>query len=194
MKRFLPIALLSLSTLIQLSGCSINIYPIDDITKNPSIVLADVNKPPFAGVRLIDRNDVNGNGSVITETRIQHVPKIELGTNTTFSMKYHRSLLHKAPNVGVPVEFPNGNKYIAVLDTGFNGTFYLTSDVVLDNELAIRPLFRGFVGIFHVPDLIIGSAKIPNAFGDYTGQQWQFRILNIPVYKEHIVLIGLKFF
>ena len=194
MNKFVPLFLFLQFALLQLSGCSLAVYPIDDITKSPSIVLADVNKPPFADVKLVDRNDVNSDGSVIKETRIQVIPEIELELNTIFTMKYHRSLLYKAPNVNVPIKFPNGSKYIGTLDTGFGGSFLLTSDVALDNKLTIRPWLGGFIGIFHISDLSIGSAKILNAFGDYKGRQWQFRILNIPIYKDNSVLIGLKFF
>ena len=109
-------------------------------------------------------------------------------------MKYHHDLVQTAPNVSVPLKFAHGKKYWGVLDTGFGGAFLLTSDVVLDNKLAIRPLFRGYIGIFHISDFSIGEANITNAFGDYRGQQWQFRILNIPVYKDQTILIGLKFF
>ncbi len=190
MKRIITITLLLLSALVPLSGCSLAPYATADISKNPSLVHFDINNPPFD----VKKEYVQDKG----KTRITLIPKYELGANKTFSMKYHhRSLLHSAPNVSIIVEFPNGRKYAALLDTGFNESIFLTSDIVLDNKLAILPngpyLQSNVSGICHIPVLKIGPAQIKDAGGVYWEQQWQYRILNIPIYKHSAIILGVKF-
>ncbi len=192
--RFISICLLLFSALMQLSGCSYARYDTADISKNPSIVYVDINNPLF-GVEIIHRAKVNGGREAIISKKVPVIPKIEPGANTTFSMKYYRSLIYSSPNVGISVEFPTGRKYPAYLDTGFNGFIVLTSDIVLDNKLEIfKDDFLFFNdGECHIPVLNIGPAQIKDVMASYEKQQWQFRIMNIPVYKRSAIIIGCSF-
>ena len=186
MKRFVLVFLLLQFVLVQLAGCSIAPYPTGDISKNPSLAHFDMNNLPFA-VKIEHQQD---EGKKI----MRAIPKYELGANKTFSIKYHRSLIYSAPNVNIFVEFPNGRKYAAYLDTGGPGVALLTSDIVLDNRYAIMPVdSNSNVGICHIPELNIGSARIRDVMGYYEKQQWQLRILNIPVYKHSAVILGRSF-
>jgi len=122
------------------------------------------------------------------------ITDIDLPDNQTFSVKYHRCLLHDAPNISIPVEFPNGRKYIAYLDTGFDSSVILTSDIVIKNKLRILPIAdMTFQGMCHIPEFTIGSARIKDASAFYGEQQWQLRILNIPVYNHPAIILGLRF-
>ncbi len=181
------ITLLLLFAQVQLSGCSYARYDTGDISKNPSLVHIDANNPKFFGKITI----INANKEEKTFTiRKKVIPKIELGVNKTFSMKYD-----SAPNVRIPVDFPNGRKYAAFLDSGFSEYILITSDVVLDNKLAISTIDpnSGAQGICHIPAFNIGSAEIKDTVGYYWEQQFQFRILNIPVYKYPFILLGVSF-
>ncbi len=187
MKKLIPITLLLLFALMQSFGCSFAPYQTSNISKNPSLVHFDMNNPPFD----VKKEYVQDKG----KTRTTVIPKYELGVNKTFSIKYHRSFLHSAPKVSIPVEFPNGGKYAAYLDTG-SPVVVLTSDVVLDNKLAILPIIDPNYtvrGICHIPVLFFGSAQIKDSAGYYTEQQWQFRFLNIPVYKYSSIILGCSF-
>ena len=56
------------------------------------------------------------NAIIITASGLKsEIRAIELGSNKIFSVKYHRS--NNAPHVSIPIEFPNGNKYAAYLDS-----------------------------------------------------------------------------
>ena len=175
--------------LFQLSGCSIATYPTADISENPSLVHFDINNPPFdADIEYLIRNgavDIKG---------MKVLPKFEFGANTTFSVKYHRSKMFTAPNATIPVEFPNGLKYGAYLDTGFSEYILLTSDVVLDNKFSILPITNSVAqGLCHIPLFKIGTARIKDTAGFYWGQQLQYRIMNVPVNKYSAIILGLAF-
>ncbi len=187
MKLIVPITIVLLFALMLIFGCSIAQYPTGDISKNPSLAHFDVNNLPFD----VKKEYQQDKGITI----ITVVPKFEPGANKTFSMKYHHSLIYSAPNVHIPVEFPNGRKYIAYLDTGLPFYVFLTSDIILDYKLSIWPMDPNdtFKGLCHIPVLNIGPARIKDAAGYYWEQQWQFRILNIPVYKHSAIILGVKF-
>jgi hypothetical protein len=187
MKQNILITLLLISVLVQLSGCSYAPYPADDISKNPSLVHIDANNPRFFGKITI----INADGQENTITiRKEVIPKLELGANKTFSLKYD-----SAPNVRIPVEFPNRCRYAAFLDSGFSGYILLTSDVVLENKFAISPISSNSTiqGICHIPAFNVGTAGVKDAAGFYWEKQMQFRILNIPIKKYSVILLGVQF-
>ena len=189
MKRFIPITLLSLSILVQLSGCSISTYPTANISENSSLVHFDINNPPFdANIEYLLHN-----GAVDIKS-MEVLPKIDFGANTTFSVKYHRSRMFSPPNATIPLEFSNGLKYAAYLDTGFSEYILLTSDVVLDNKFSILPITNSLAqGLCHIPLFKIGPARIKDTAGFYWGQQLQYRIMNVPVNKYSAIILGLAF-
>ena len=76
-----------------------------------------------------------------------------------------------------------------MLDTGDDENISLTSDIVVDNNLVIKPE----LGECHIPLLKIGTAKIKDILGFYENYQLQYRVLNIPIYKQENIFIGLKF-
>ena len=195
-----PVLCLIFTTILNASGCSIARYQTGDISKNPEAV-----KMEFLSIKDYER--------VFTDVKTERIPgknavkialgglkheigSIELGANKTFSVKYHYSLIHQAPNVYIDVEFPNGRKYTAYLDTGCPGYSILTSDIVLDNKLPVLPngplIKTSTSGICHIPELTIGPALIKDGLAFYEEQQWQFRIMNIPIYKHPNVIIGLQ--
>ncbi len=197
MNRVLSFVLLSVALLE--SGCSIAPYRAADISKNPELVHLEVKSLQDAQALFQDVNAVyDSDRDIMVWTaravRWDHIQDIEFGSGKTVSVKYHRSLLYPAPNVYVPVEFPSGRKYFAWLDTGFSGNILLTSDIVLANKLPIFP-FKGhtFQGICRIPELKVGSMCLKEATGAYHEQQWQFRVMNVPIYRHPTVILGLGF-
>ncbi len=223
MNKFMPLFLFLQFALLQLSGCSIARYSTGDISKNSKVVhlnindIQDLKSFPFYELELgykdeklkvnfeqADRNSKIENfikkikANVKTGTKVDiavtyvvkpSIREIDTGDNKTFSVKYHRCMIHSAPQVYIPVEFPNGRKYIAYLDTGFNSIIILTSDIVVDNNLVVIPI----CGACQIPILNIGQAQIKDATVFYDEQQWQFRVLNIPLYKHSAIILGRDF-
>ena len=222
MKKALISSLL-ICAAMQLSGCSFDRYSTGDISKNPKAVCLDINdindlkRLPFYELELKSHNEtlkVTFNESdknskidnfikkikatVKPGTKVEFaviytfkslIREIDTGGNKTFSVKYQTSLVSSDSQVLIPVEFPNGRKYIAYLDTGCPGYGMLTSDIVIDNNLEVIPKF----GVCKVPLLNIGQAQIKDGIAYYDEQQWQFRVLNIPLYKYSPAILGREF-
>jgi hypothetical protein len=202
MNKSMSLFLFLLFALLQLSGCSIARYSTSDISKNPKVVKMEFKSVKdyekiFSNVKIEPIPDKNA--LKITYSGLKPmIGSIEVGSNKTFSIKYRRSLIHPAPYVHIPVEFPNGRRYTAYLDTGCPGYCYLTSDIVLDNKLAVLPSgqlikFSGVSGLCYIPILNTGPAQIKDGIALYDEQQWQLRVLNIPVYKQPDVMLGRDF-
>ncbi len=187
-----------LLTILQLSGCSIARYPTAAISKNPETVhlefksIVDLKKV-FSDVKI--QNDPNNkNIIIITCSGLNIFDKIKFDANNTSSIKYHRNLLYREPHVNIKLKLSNGHKHPVFFDTGFDGTILLSSDLALKNKLAIYPsgpmLPISSSGICIIPELKIGSAQIKDIIAGYEEQQWQLRILNIPVYKHPDMILG----
>jgi hypothetical protein len=136
MKKTVQFILLSICFLLPLTGCAYTRYSTGDISKNPNVVRYEFQsredlKRTFDKIEFKERiPDTNAIMLIVSGIK-SSIKDIELGDTKTFSVKYHRSLVHEAPNVSISVEFPNGRKYPAMLDTGAPGYAILTTDVVL---------------------------------------------------------------
>ena len=184
------------SALLGLLGCSYAPYRTADLSQNPAVARWEVMSPPDAQMIHQDVDAVHEGDDVLraSEVRRHRIQGVELEAGDTFSVKYHRSLFYPAPNVSIPVEFPNGREYVAYLDTGYAGNVLVTGDVVLANELPIRPVEGGvFSGACRISELKVGSACLEDATAEYDERQWQLRILNVPVYRHPAVILGLGF-
>ena len=200
MNKFLPLFLFLQVALLHLSGCSLAPHTTADISKNPKAIhietksLEDI-QGLYSDVQI--KFDPNSSNSCLVwnlGNYITKIPNIDTGDKKEVSLKYYRSLVHSAPNVSVMVEFPNGRKYPAMLDTGFPVSMLLTSDVVLDNKFKIHPITGNtFQGICRIPEMNIGNIKIENAQVFYYEQQWQLRVLNIPIYSHPNIILGIEF-
>lgn len=223
MKKALIISSLLILIAIQFSGCSIARYSTGDISKNPKVVCLDINDInvlksfPFYELELKSQDDklkvtfdqsdknskidnfikkIKSNAEPGTQVDIgvtyvikPLITEVKTGENKTFSVKYHHDLIHSSQQISVPVEFPNGQKYTAFLDTGCPGYSLLTSDIVIDNNLEVIPKF----GVCKIPILNIGQAQIKDETAFFEQQQWQFRVLNIPLYKFSSLILGRDF-
>ncbi len=199
MKNIVKLFLFLQLALLQLSGCSIAPHPTADISKNPKAVqmkfksLADF-KRLFPDAKFKHEGE-NAYTAIFNPAGYQtNIKNINPGDEKEVSVKYYRNFLHKAPNVSVLVEFPNGDKYPAYLDTGFPVSIMLTSDIVLDNKFEILPI-KGdtFQGICRIPELKVGKIKVEDALVFYYERQWQLRVLNIPIYSHPNIILGIDF-
>ncbi len=195
MTVFLP------AVLVTLSGCSLGIYPTSDLSKDPQIghmefkSVSDV-KRLFPNATFELKNDNTYIFKYNTGDIQTNIKCIDLRDEKTVSVKYHRNLVHDAPNVSVLLEFANSRKQPALLDTGFPVSILLTSDIVSNNQFIIYPL-KGtgdtFQGICKIPKFDVGNIKVEDALAYYCEQQWQLRVLNIPVYKHPNIILGIDF-
>lgn len=181
-----PVLIALFLLLMQISGCSFGRYSTGDISKNPSLVNLDANS--VRNELVLDKT---------TGIARSRNTRVEFGSDKTFSVKYHRSVVYEAPNVNISVALPNGSKYVAYLDTGAPGYVIVGSDVVLDNKFPIWPAFYSdghtSMGICRIPELTVGAVKIKDIMAPYEEQQWQARILNIPIYKLSAMILGRDF-
>ena len=200
MKRKTISILLLLFAFVQLSGCSIAPYKTVDISKDPRAVQME-----FTSIEEVKRiipnakferkdNDIifihNTNSSEF-QTSIKN---IDLGNEKEVTVKYYRNFLNEAPNVSIILELPNGKKYPAWLDTGFPVNILLTSDIALETKFEIFPFTGGtFQGICQIPEFNIGDMKTEDALSYYYEQQWQLRVLNIPIYSHPNIILGIEF-
>jgi hypothetical protein len=135
------VTLFLLSALAQVSGCSFARYPVGALSRDPEVARIELKtiedyRKMFSDVEIADRASDDGVTLKMSGVR---PPIIELGSDKTLSVKYHRSLICEAPQVHIILEFPNGRKYPAYLDTGAPGSMILTGDIVLDNKFVILP-------------------------------------------------------
>jgi hypothetical protein len=200
MKKKVLSPMLLLFALSLFFGCSFAPYPTGDISKNPKVARYEFQsgedlKRTFEKIEFKERKPDENQVVLVVSGIKSSIKNIEIG-NRTFPVKYHRSLVHEAPNVSILVEFPNGRKYPAFLDTGAPGYIIMTTDIVLDNKLSIWPIdLNNYTvqGLCHIPELTVGAAKINDAIALYEEQQWQFRIMNVPVFKLTAIILGRDF-
>lgn len=196
MNRFTSVGLLLPFALLGLSGCSIAPYRTADLSQNPAVARWEVKSRQDAQMLFSDVNAVHEDDGVLKASEVKwgQIQNVAFEAGKTFSVEYHRSRLYPAPRVSIPVEFPGGREYVAYLDTGYSGHVLLTGDVVSANGLSIRPIEGGgFPGVCRIPELKVGSIRLKNVTGTYDEHQWQFRVLNVPLYRLSAVILGLGF-
>ena len=98
--------------------------------------------------------------------------------------------------VVVPGTLPNGKTYSIWLDTGYPGYALTNGLTILENDFAIYPLGKdratsAYTGICYLPSLQIGQATIINPPCYYLQQQWEVRLLGLPIWQQKGVIVGL---
>ena len=99
--------------------------------------------------------------------------------------------------IAVPGTLPNGKKYSVLLDTGHPGYALTNSLTVLENNLVICPLGKvdelsSYMGFCQLPSLQLGQAVIADPPCSYLQQQWEVRLLGMPVWQQKGVLLGIS--
>jgi len=173
-----------------------------------------VNTPPFSEDSDVKRIDPNNGPFVIeleqtaaqdgNEPETIHVIKWKktrisgnLKQDRTFSTKYRDFYFHMFSHPTVEVEMPGGQKYTALLDSGYPGVVYVNDLVVRQSNLAVFPLGENSEtgcaqGFCDIPSMKIGTVTVENPRGWYEQRQWQFKVLGVPLYRHKLVLIGLN--
>ncbi len=165
-------------------GCSYDIYE--------SAVVYDISDTEFIDPNQSTCMDVEYNGDP-DETQM----KIMLRYPTVLADAVERfDFSQDWGTVKVPVVMPGGRKYRGWLDTGFSDTILVDQGFVDDNDLLRLYIDERpgpfLAGIACVPSMQIGTFEVENLPAFFHRQQWQFRILGVPLYQESVCLIGLR--
>jgi hypothetical protein len=180
-------------------GCRLGPVNTSSFADDPAIRRIDPNNQPFW---IIDIERPNPKpGQKHSERRIQWKnPRIEPNLNgtRTFAVKYRSLDFRLFSRVSVSVRLGQGRRHWALVDTGYSGSLYINDAVVRDSNLAVFPLGEhsetgSASGLCEVPALQIGQATVANPPCSYEQRQWQFRVLGLPLYRDRMVLLGLRF-
>ncbi len=112
-------------------------------------------------------------------------------------MKYQSFYFNYIGLVAVTGTLPNDKRYTVFLDTGHPGYVITNSLTVLENNLAICPLAESTVhssyrGFCELPSLQLGQAVITDPPCVYLQQQWEVRLLGLPIWQQRGFLLGLS--
>ena len=173
--------------LCLLPGCSIGLARTDDPAKE------------LQHARYLDPN----NGPVKISTSKEdpnkvefHFSKWDVDLAKPCKVECQKFYFDWLNMIVVPGALPNGKIYSIWLDTGYPGSALTNGLTILENDLAIHPLGQEsrtstYVGFCYLPSLKIGQVIITNPPCRYIQQQWEVRVLNLPVWQQKGVLIGL---
>lgn len=172
-----------------------------------------VNTPAFSGDSDIKRIDPNNSPFVIelekaavqdgNEPETIHVIKWKktrisgnLTQGRTISAKYRDFYFRMFSHPAIEVEMPGGQKYTALLDSGYSGAVYVNDLVVRRSNLAVFPLGKHSdtgcaQGFCDIPSMKIGTVAVENPPCWYEQRHWQLKVLGVPLYRHKLVLIGL---
>ena len=195
--RYSLLVLTAFSCLV--CGCSLGPVNTPSFADDPSVRRIDPNNGPFVIIE-VRRPDPN-TGQTCVERIIQWKnPRINPNLNgaRTFAAKYRNLDFRLFSRVSVPIRLGEGRKYWALVDTGYPDSLYLNDGVIRDCDLAVLPLGEhsetaSAQGLCEVPVLRIGHATVTHPPCWYEQSQWQFRLLGLPLYRDRMVLIGLRF-
>jgi len=145
--------------------------------------LADPNAPEALSSRTIERKPI----------RITTVP----GTDGVYSVRASGLRFDLGGNVYIPVTMPGNRTYWGLVDTGFGHYVYVNECVVRECDLAVYPLGTNratgrLSGLCEVPTMWIGQTRIENPPCIHEQGYWQFQVLGVPVYRQDVILIGLR--
>lgn len=190
MKRFAvktmrPVLQFSLAiACLAAAGCSYDIYE--------SAVVYDI-----SGTEFIDPNDSTcmdveyaGQAGDARMKVMLRYPALYADSEERFAFS------HVWGTLQVPVEMPGGKKYRGWLDTGFSDTVLVDQGFVDENDLLRMYIDERpgpfMAGVACIPSMQFGTIRVENLPAFFHRQQWQFRVLGVPVYHESVCLIGLR--
>ncbi len=180
-------------------GCSLGPVNTPSFADDASVRRIDPNHGPFV---IIDVTRLSPKpGQKRAERRIQWKnPRIDPNLNgaPTFAAKYRSLEFRLFSRVSVPVRLGQRRKHWALVDTGYAGSLYINDAVIRDCNLAVFPMGEhpetgSAAGLCEVPAMQIGQATVGNPPCSYEQRQWQLRLFGLPLYRDRMVLIGLRF-
>jgi hypothetical protein len=130
------------------------------------------------------------------KVRISHINNSKIQLSEPCRMKYQSFYFDLIDLVAVTGTLPNDKKYTAFLDTGHPGYVVTNSLTVLENNLVIYPLgevagYSSYMGFCELPSLQLGQAVITDPPCAYLQQQWEVRLLGLPIWQQRGFLLGL---
>lgn len=180
--------LLLIMGVVIIPGCSVGLITMSNADKRlESLPHRDVSEMPVEITR--DKEDPNK-----ANLKLINNSTIELPNPSR--MKYESFYFDLIRLVAVTGQLPNGEKYTTFLDTAYSDYVLVNSLVVLENELAIYPLgisnwFPSYMGLCELPSLQMGQAIIKNPPCMYIQQQWEVKLLGLPIWQQKGFLLGL---
>jgi len=193
-----PYLLLVLSACLWLgAGCCYRPVNTADVLIDPGVRRIDPSDGPF--VVEVEPRGVQDGSEPQTVHAIKWKPtrvRLDLAEGRTFSLRYRASHFRLSSHPAVDVEMPGGNRYAALLDTGYSGAVYVNDLVVRESDLAVFPLGNHSetgcaTGCCEIPVMKLGAAEIHNPRCVYDQRHWQLRVLGLPLYRRKMVLLGL---
>ena len=130
------------------------------------------------------------------KTTIWHVNNSIVRLPNPCRMKYQPFYFDWIGLIAVTGTLPNNKEYTAFLDTGHPGYVVTNSLTVLENNLAICPIgesavHSSYMGFCELPSLQLGQVVITDPPCVYLQQQWEVRLLGLPIWQQRGVLLGL---
>ena len=188
MSKYLFIIFL-VTSLVITSGCSIKLARMNrEDERLRSLPQRDFNEMPLKITK--SKEDPNRfTISLINNSKIQ--------LSRPCRIKYQSFYFDLVGLVAVTGTLPpNGKKYTVFLDSGHPGYVLTNSLTVLENNLAICHLgevgwFSSDMGFCDLPALQLGQAIITDPPSEYLQQQWEVRLLGLPIWQQRGVLLGL---
>jgi len=175
--------------LCLLTGCSVGLVR----TSNPAKELQNVPRlDPNEGPVRITKSEEEPNKIVIN----WGWDKGWINLTKPCRVKYQTLYFDFIDLIVVPGTLPNGQTYSIWLDTGHPCHALTNGLTIIENDLPIYPLGEdpwtsAHTGLCYLPSLQIGRATITNPPCQYLQQQWEVRLLGLPIWQQKGVLLGL---
>jgi len=171
------------------SGCSVNLATMNvEDERLRSLPHRDFNEMPLEITK--SKEDPN-------KTTIRHINNSKIELPNPCRLEYQSFYFDLVGLVAVTGTLPpNDKKYTVFLDTGHPGYALTNSLTILENKLAICPfgestVHSSYMGFCELPSLQLGQAVISEPPCVYLQQQWEVRLLGLPVWQQRGVLLGL---
>jgi len=186
-------------TLCVYLGCGCSFSPVNTpaFSDDPDVKRIDPNNGPFV-IELEQAAAQDGNTPETIHVIKWKKTRISgnLKQDRTLSAKYRDFNFRMFSHPAIEVEMPGGQKYTALLDSGYSGVVYVNDLVVRRSNLAVFPLGEHSdtgcaQGFCDIPSMKIGTVAIENPRGWYEQRHWQLKVLGVPIYRHELVLIGL---
>ena len=175
--------------LCLLTGCSVGLVRTSD---------------PFKELQYAPRLDPNEGPVKITKSEEEpntiiinwHWDKGGINLTSPSRVKYQTFYFDFIDIIAVPGTLPNGKTYSIWLDTGYRGVALTNGLTILENDLPIYPLGKdpwisAHTGICYLSFFQIGQTTITNPPCEYLQQQWEVRLLGLPIWQQKGVIVGL---
>ncbi len=175
-------------TLIILPGCSVKLVTMGSEDKR---------------LNFLPRRDINEMSLTVTKSdkdpnrvEIWHINNSKIQLSKPCRIRYESFYFDFIDLIAVPGTLPNGKKYTILLDTGHQAYAIINSFTMQENNLPFCPLdeikeIKSYIGFCELSSIQLGQAVIKNPPCAYFQQQWEVRLVGLPIWQQRGVLLGL---